>query len=163
MNGIIHKTLETLVFRDEDSIEDFSPNFDDDYSVPESFLQIFGFAFSKEDINYAIEQLQNEKTSFNSEITSNENERKSSLFKFNYYYIYNKLPTLDSKRIKLFTMGNNDCGELGFGYDVEETKYPRQVESLADFNIVNKLDQQLYQCQICYRSNYRRSKKEKCK
>ncbi|CAG8846181.1 38481_t:CDS:2, partial [Gigaspora margarita] len=43
-----------------------------------------------------------------------------------------KLPTLDSKRIKLFTMGNNYCGELGFGYDVKEMKYPRHVESLAD-------------------------------
>ncbi|CAG8823437.1 25886_t:CDS:1, partial [Gigaspora margarita] len=84
MNDIIYKTLETLAIRDEDSIEDFSPNFDDDYSVPEYFLQIFGFAFSEEDINYAIEQLQNEKTSFNSEITSNENERKSSLFKCSY-------------------------------------------------------------------------------
>ncbi|CAG8827761.1 1682_t:CDS:2, partial [Gigaspora margarita] len=47
-----------------------------------------------------------------------------------------KLPTPDSKRIKLSTMGNNDCGELGLGYDVKEMKYPRHVESLADFNIV---------------------------
>ncbi|CAG8840581.1 34242_t:CDS:2, partial [Gigaspora margarita] len=48
-----------------------------------------------------------------------------------------KLSILNSKHIKLFTVGNNDCGELGFGYDVEEMKYPRHVESLADFNIVN--------------------------
>ncbi|CAG8818803.1 17988_t:CDS:2 [Gigaspora margarita] len=47
-----------------------------------------------------------------------------------------KLPTPDSKRIKLFTLGNNNCGELGLGYDVEEMKYPRHVESLADFNII---------------------------
>ncbi|CAG8844232.1 4698_t:CDS:1, partial [Gigaspora margarita] len=65
----------TLAIRD--SIKDFSSNFDDDYSVTESFLQIFGFTFSEEDINYAIEQLQNEKT-------SNENERKSALFKCSY-------------------------------------------------------------------------------
>ncbi|CAG8658709.1 4717_t:CDS:2 [Gigaspora margarita] len=44
-----------------------------------------------------------------------------------------KLPTLDSKCIKLFAMGNNYCGELGFGYNVEEMKYPRHVEGLADF------------------------------
>ncbi|CAG8849636.1 1375_t:CDS:1, partial [Gigaspora margarita] len=65
-------SLETLAIHDEDLIEDFFSNVD--YSVPESFLQIFGFAFSEEDINYAIEQLQNEKASFNgtnSEITSN--------------------------------------------------------------------------------------------
>ncbi|CAG8851000.1 12197_t:CDS:2, partial [Gigaspora margarita] len=47
-----------------------------------------------------------------------------------------KLPTPDSKRIKLSTIGNNDCGKLGLGYDVEKMKYPRHVESLADFNIV---------------------------
>ncbi|CAG8853721.1 27180_t:CDS:1, partial [Gigaspora margarita] len=59
------------------SREDFFSNFGIDYSVP----QICGFAFSEEDINYAIEQLQNEKASFNGtnrEITSNENEQTSS-------------------------------------------------------------------------------------
>ncbi|CAG8853865.1 25160_t:CDS:2, partial [Gigaspora margarita] len=47
-----------------------------------------------------------------------------------------KLSTLDSKHIKLFTIDNNDCSELGFGYDIEEMKYSRYVESLTDFNIV---------------------------
>ncbi|CAG8794761.1 16035_t:CDS:2 [Gigaspora margarita] len=47
-----------------------------------------------------------------------------------------KLSILNSNHIKLFTVGNNNCGELGFGYDIEEMKYPRHVESLADFNIV---------------------------
>ncbi|CAG8732745.1 10994_t:CDS:1, partial [Dentiscutata heterogama] len=48
---------------------------------PESFSQMFGFAFSEEDISKAIEQLQNEKKKFNKtnrEITSNENKRKLS-------------------------------------------------------------------------------------
>ncbi|CAG8783978.1 28455_t:CDS:2 [Gigaspora margarita] len=61
MTHTIHKTLETLAIHDEDSREDFFSNF--------------------EDINYAIEQLQNEKASFNGtnrEITSNENKRTSS-------------------------------------------------------------------------------------
>ncbi|CAG8791782.1 18072_t:CDS:1, partial [Gigaspora rosea] len=76
----LRKTLEALAIHDEDTIEDFFSNADD--SVPESFRQIFGFAFSEEDINYAIEQLQNEKASFNgtnSEFTSNENERKYTM------------------------------------------------------------------------------------
>ncbi|CAG8839718.1 26528_t:CDS:2, partial [Gigaspora margarita] len=47
-----------------------------------------------------------------------------------------ELPIHDSKRTKLFVMGSNDCGELGFGNDVSEMKYPKHVESLADFHIV---------------------------
>ncbi|CAG8519650.1 11327_t:CDS:2, partial [Dentiscutata heterogama] len=47
-----------------------------------------------------------------------------------------EVPTHDSKRTKLFVMSSNDCGELGLGNDVEEMKYPRHVESLADFHIV---------------------------
>ena len=46
------------------------------------------------------------------------------------------LPTHELNRTKLFTMGSNDCGELGFGKDVEEMKVPKHVESLADFYIV---------------------------
>ncbi|CAG8613923.1 9648_t:CDS:1, partial [Dentiscutata erythropus] len=71
----LYETLETLFIHDE---EDFFSNYGADYSVPESFSQMFGFAFSEEDINKAIEQLKNKKATFNgnSEITSNENERK---------------------------------------------------------------------------------------
>ncbi|CAG8485771.1 39164_t:CDS:2 [Gigaspora margarita] len=47
-----------------------------------------------------------------------------------------ELPIHDSKCTKLFVMGSNDCGELGFGNDVSEMKYPKHVESLADFYIV---------------------------
>ncbi|RIB03142.1 regulator of chromosome condensation 1/beta-lactamase-inhibitor protein II, partial [Gigaspora rosea] len=36
----------------------------------------------------------------------------------------------------LFTMGSNDCGELGFGKDVEEMKVPKHVKSIDDFHIV---------------------------
>ncbi|KAF0513851.1 hypothetical protein F8M41_017712 [Gigaspora margarita] len=71
----LRKTLEALAIHDEDMIEDFFSNVDD--LVSESFLQIFGSAFSEKDINYAIEQLQNEKALFNgtnSEFTSNKNK-----------------------------------------------------------------------------------------
>ncbi|CAG8849859.1 13152_t:CDS:1, partial [Gigaspora margarita] len=47
-----------------------------------------------------------------------------------------RLPIHDSKRTKLFVMGSNDCGELGFRNDVSEMKYPKHIESLADFHIV---------------------------
>ncbi|CAG8517711.1 35326_t:CDS:2 [Gigaspora margarita] len=46
-----------------------------------------------------------------------------------------KLPTY-LKRTKIMPMGSNDFGELGFGNDVEEMKYPRHIENLADFYIV---------------------------
>ncbi|CAG8709057.1 22669_t:CDS:2 [Gigaspora rosea] len=73
------KIIETLATHDEESKKDFFSNFGVDYSVPEPFSQMFGFAFSEEDINKAIEQLQNEKATFNetnSEIASNKNKRK---------------------------------------------------------------------------------------
>ncbi|CAG8722153.1 9038_t:CDS:2 [Gigaspora margarita] len=77
----LRKILKTLATNDEESKKDFFSSLSVDYSVPESFSQIFGFAFSEEDINKAIEQLQNEKATFNetnNKITSNENEGKLS-------------------------------------------------------------------------------------
>ncbi|CAG8833574.1 16562_t:CDS:2 [Gigaspora margarita] len=79
----LHKILETLATHDEESKKDYFSNFGVHYSVPESFSQMFGFAFSEENISKAIEQLQNEKETFNEtnrEITSNENERKLSSY-----------------------------------------------------------------------------------
>ncbi|RIB21475.1 hypothetical protein C2G38_2176549 [Gigaspora rosea] len=91
------KILETLATYDEESKKDFFSNFGVHYSIPESFSQMFGFAFSEEDISKAIEHLQNEKETFNEtnrEITSNENERKllcSYTMLTNFFYDYGKL------------------------------------------------------------------------
>ncbi|CAG8647136.1 5935_t:CDS:2, partial [Racocetra fulgida] len=71
---ILHKTLVTLAIRDEDSERDF---FSNDVDI-ESFSQMFGYAFSEGNIDEAIEQRQNEKATANSEITSNENNKKLS-------------------------------------------------------------------------------------
>ncbi|CAG8711907.1 7864_t:CDS:1, partial [Cetraspora pellucida] len=58
----LRETLKTLAVRDEESKDDFFSNDScDDYHVPDSFNQIFGYAFSEEDINEAIEQLRDEK------------------------------------------------------------------------------------------------------
>ncbi|CAG8687365.1 10450_t:CDS:2 [Dentiscutata erythropus] len=74
----LRETLKTLAVSDEESKNDFFSNDScDDYSVPDSFTQIFGYAFSEEDINEAIEQLRNEKETIDgikSETASDQNE-----------------------------------------------------------------------------------------
>ncbi|CAG8505288.1 20268_t:CDS:1, partial [Gigaspora margarita] len=46
----LRKILEILATLDEKSKKDFFSNLGVHYSVPESFSQMFGFAFSEEDI-----------------------------------------------------------------------------------------------------------------
>ncbi|KAF0442064.1 hypothetical protein F8M41_003716 [Gigaspora margarita] len=81
----LRETLKTLAVRDEESQNDFFSNDScDDYSVPDSFTQIFGYAFSEEDINEAIEQLRNEKETIDgikSETTSDQDEGVIARFK----------------------------------------------------------------------------------
>ncbi|CAG8505249.1 20266_t:CDS:2 [Gigaspora margarita] len=61
MSTIIETLRKILANHDEESKKDFFSNLGVRYSVPESFSQMFGFAFSEEDISKAIEQLQNKK------------------------------------------------------------------------------------------------------
>ncbi|CAG8690725.1 7517_t:CDS:2 [Gigaspora margarita] len=55
-----YKILKTLAIYDKELRMDFFSKFGD-YSVSESFSQIFGFTFSEEDINEVVEQFQNER------------------------------------------------------------------------------------------------------